>query len=279
MIFYTRSCSYLAKSVNMPQGKVIVQQFKDGELSVKVDEDVDGKEVWVCSSTVAPAENILETVFMIDALQRAGAVIKVLFVYFGYARQDRAFSGEPISVEVICRWLQQFVIQEIHVIHIHNPTACAFLSLHNHIPFDFFSHCMTGIDVVVAPDQGAAVLAQLVAAEHAKPYIVIKKSRPAKEQVEIAIIQDSVQGKNVLIVDDMISTGSTIIKVSESLHQDGAQKIIVAATHGLFSADACQRIDSSAIEKIFVTNTLPQMHMNSKISTVDIGPFIRTLFI
>ncbi len=278
MIFYTRSCAHLADHIKLPQGRVIIEHFKDGELSIKILDDVDQKHVWVCSSTIAPAENILETFFLIDALQRSGAYIKVLFIYFGYARQDRMFPGEPLSVEVICHCLQQFTYEEIHVVHIHNPGVCSFLALHNHIPFDFFNQCVDEIDLIVAPDEGATLLAKLVATYNNKPYMVIQKTRPKKEQVRVLEVQGDINDKRVLIVDDMISTGKTIVKVSEVLHEKGAKKICVAATHGLFSSDAFTRIEHSFIEKIFVTNTVVQTHTSSKVTSVDISLFLQNIF-
>lgn len=279
MIYYTRSCAHLADTIDLPRGNVTVKPFKDGELLVKIEDAVKDKQVWVCSSTVAPADNIIETLFLVDALQRAGALIKVLFVYFGYARQDRLFPGESVSVEVVCNSLQQFNCQELHVVHIHNPEVCTFLPLHNHIPYAFFDQCIANIDLVLAPDAGAALLAERVAERHNKPYTVIKKIRPSKEQVDIIEFEDDVVGKNILIVDDMISTGSTIVKVSEVLHRQGAQRINVAATHGLFSSDAYMKIEQSVIQKVFVTNTLVQIHRSPKVIIVDVSPFVRSILI
>ncbi len=278
MIFYTRSCSHLADHIKLSKGRVIIEHFEDGELSIKILDDIDQKHVWVCSSTIAPAENILETFFLINALQQLGAYIKVLFIYFGYARQDKMFPGEPLSVEVICRCLQQFICEEIHVVHIHNPGVCAFLSLHNHIPFNFFNQCVDEIDLIVAPDEGATLLAKLVATYNNKPYTVIKKMRQKKEQVRIMEVQGNVKGKCVLIVDDMISTGKTIVRASEALYKKGAKKIYVAATHGLFSSDAFTIIEQSVIEKVFVTNTVIQTHTSSKVTSVDISSFLQNIF-
>lgn len=279
MIFYTRSSAHLANLISLPQGKVTVTYFKDNELCVEINQDVKNRHVWVVSSTVAPAENILETFFLLDALQRAGASISLLFVYFGYARQDRSFLGQPINAEVICRALQQFNLQQINTIHVHNPSIGAFLPLHNHIPFDFFSQCMEGVDIVIAPDEGASILAKLVAMQHGKPYIIIQKGRPNKDEAEIIHAEEKIVGKNVLIVDDMISTGNTVVKASEVLYKNGAKNIRVAATHGLFSADAYTKIEQSSIERVFVTNTLMQTKGSFKVGILDISAFLRALFV
>lgn len=230
-----------------------VKHFKDGELYVKVPK-VKGK-VTVVASLQPPAENILELAFILDALKRQNADIHLIITYFGYSRQDRInLPGEAVSAKVIANALKGVKITAFDV----HGRLSRFLRFNNIIPVKQFLPFIPKDVVIVAPDEGAV--------QHAKYWqkcldaeiVFLKKSRPSHDVSEITSIKGNVKGRNVLIVDDMISTGGTVIKAAEILKKSGAKNIFVAATHGVFADNALSKLSKSPIKRIFVTDSLPQ---------------------
>ena len=271
MIFYTFSAQHLVSRLDTEIGKRIIKQFSDGELYVKLEQNVEKKDVWAVGSTVTPAENLLELLFLIDALQRNGARIKLLIPYLSYARQDRATDGEALSAEVILNCFKQFKFDTIVIVHIHNPDIQRFLPFENYIPLPFFIDIARTVDCVVAPDKGAHDLVCSIAQAAEKPMVFMQKVRPAQEQAEIVQVTGELVGEKVLLVDDMIATGTTLIKAAHALKKRGVEHVYAAATHGIFSGDALKNIEASPIEKVFVTNTIAQKQVSSKLTVVDIS--------
>ena len=159
-LFYTKSAEHLAKKIKLKKGKYIISSFPDGELYVKINENVKNKRVLVLAATNPPAENLLELLFLLDALQGAGARIYLFFTYFGYARQDRAKAGEALASQRICSWLKGFKWQNIAVLHPHSERLKQFLKYKEILPYHFFTSVINREDVVVAPDKGASSLAK-----------------------------------------------------------------------------------------------------------------------
>jgi ribose-phosphate pyrophosphokinase len=181
--------------------------------------------------------------------------------------------------------------KRIEVIHLHSPQICdqgilksiPFMSKAmpvNHIPYEFFYGCINDADVIVSPDKGAGPLAHHIAKKGNKELVMCEKYRPEPEKLTLKVVGE-VRGKRVLIVDDMITTGGTVITAAEQLYEKGATSVRVAATHGVFSGDALTRLKESRIEHIHVTNTLAQIKYPKvtvpKVSVVDISPFIQAL--
>lgn len=285
------SCSYLAKQLSVEQGNATIKQFSDGEWSVTIHDTVACSNVWVLAQTGPPADNLVQLILLLNALQHAGAKINIVITYFGYARQDKPVKGEADAAKLMAQLIEQSNPQRIEVIHLHNPTIFSptnelsywrrifpwrAVTPTNHIPYEFFYQCSQDIEAIVAPDKGARYFAQHIAQERHKELILLTKTRPAPEQVTLHL-QGSVAGKRVLIVDDMITTGNTVIQTAELLYAGGATSVSVAATHGVFSDDARERLTASPIVRISVTNTLPQDPSTEKIQVVDCAPFIRSL--
>ncbi len=277
MIFYIPSSRELANKIAMPKGNATFGQFTDGEWHVTVHNDVNGKEVWVLAQTGAPADTLIQLLLLCDALHRAGATYKIMLSYMGYARQDRVFPGQAVSAEVMCRVLELTQSKALHALQLHNALICSKLLI-NHIPYPFFIDCVQEADIIVAPDKGAASWAGPIAAAHLRQLVCIEKHRPKPEEVVMSISGD-VQGKRALIVDDMITTGNTILEAACALFEHGASSVRVACTHGLFTGDARQKLAASKIEKIYVTNSLPQPVAHDKITVVDIAPFIEDIML
>ncbi len=280
MIFSIPSSTYLANALTLPKGSCTFKQFSDGEWHVTIHDDVQDKQVWVLAQTGAPAANIIQLLLLCDALKRAGAHLNLLISYFGYARQDRPFKGEALAAEVMCKLLQLSSPNRIEVMHLHNPEIGK--GIHNgtifanHIPYEFFYDFVQVADVIVSPDKGARPLATHIAQYTNKEVCMLEKHRPEPEQVLLKIVGD-VRNKRVLIVDDMITTGGTIMKAAELLYEKGATGVRVAATHGVFAGDALKRLEDSSIEHISVTNTLEQRQASRKVSVKDISSLLRTI--
>ncbi len=277
-VFPTRSCYHLMPTLDVQQGAATIKTFTDGELYVRIDEDVARKHVAVLAATPPPGDNFLELYFLLDALQRAGAIIHLFFTYFGYARQDRAQSGEALSCEVLFRFLKTFTIEETKIIHIHNAKVREFYDFQDIILLDFYVPLAHDVDCVVAPDEGAGYLAHEIARRAGKDCVVVmKKERSEHEKIAHITIDGNLKNKKILLVDDMIATGGTISRAAQVAKEQGAQTVQVAATHGIFSGKAIEDLSASVIEQIFVTNTLVQ-HEHPKISVIDIAPMIDQFF-
>jgi len=274
-VFPTRSCYHLMHTLGAQQGAATIKNFTDGEIYVRIDEDVHNKHVAVLAAT-PPGDSFLELFFLLDALERAGAYIHLFFTYFGYARQDRALRGEALSSEVLFRFLKTFQINETKIIHIHNPAVREFYDFQDIILLDFFVPLAQEVDCVIAPDEGAAILAGEIARRAGKECVVVmKKERSGHEKIAQITIHGSVTNKKVLLVDDMIATGSTISSAALVAKEYGAESVQVAATHGIFSDNAFEQLNKSVIDKIYVTNTLKQsFNYEPKISVIDSAPMI-----
>lgn len=273
-VFYTPTTEHLQNSINIPIGAVEFKTFSDGELFVKVNEDVRGKEVWVIAATNPPAKNLLQSLLLLNTLQRAGATINLLFIYFSYLRQDKPETGEAASGQYMCELFNVFPLKKIIIIHAHSKYLKDYLDFESIIPYSLFDKQAQNFDVIAAPDKGASELGQTIATQCDKGAVLIEKVRPKKEQVRTTTITGDVAGKSILIVDDMISTGNTIISAASLLKEHGATSISVMATHNLMNQDSAKRIEESIIEKVFVTNTIASKVTSRKIEVVNIGPFI-----
>lgn len=275
ILFSTRTMQYIAKNINTNHGSCIVKNFSDGELYVHINNEIKGKDVWLLASTQPPAENMLELFFMLDALNRAGASkINLIISYFAYARQLHAMQGESSSAQVICNILKNFPISKLFIFLPHDGTE-----LHNFLPYtdildiEFFCEKAVLYDAIAAPDKGAHIFAQKIADFCNKEIVFLSKKRPEQEEVEILSLEGSVNNKKVLLIDDIISTGRTMIEAAEFLKKNGAKTISAAAIHGVFSPGSHERLEKSIIEKIYVTNTIFQ-EAHKKIVVSDIGPLI-----
>ncbi|MGB8467968.1 MAG: ribose-phosphate diphosphokinase [Candidatus Babeliales bacterium] len=282
LLFNTSNTDYLVQRLPFKRGAVLVKKFSDGELYVKLlDPIADGTPVCVIASTQAPAENLLELFFLLDALHRSNARIYVLFTYFGYARQDRVALGESFAAHVIAQILKSFALTNMVIVHAHSQNLHELFNFTNKIPFELFCAAAQRCQAtIVAPDTGAVMLASSVAHSCALETVFISKIRPMQEEVVITSISGEVRGKNLLLVDDIIATGNTIMGAATFLKEHGAKSISVFVTHGVFTNHACERIAAcAAIDALYVTNSLPQQENSKKIIVVDIVPFIEKIII
>jgi len=276
MLFYTHSVEHIAERIRIEKGAFTLTKFSDGEIYCRVEENVKGMNVWVLSSTIAPGDNLLELAFLLDSLQRLGAKVNLMILYFAYARQDRIVKkGEALSSKVISDLLRMFRLENILVLHMHSPRLSRFLDFENLWPIEVFSQVIRRMEVVVAPDKGALNFAKKVSESYNLPLAHMEKFRPEVEKAEITRLTGDVREKRAVIVDDMISTGSTVIKASQRLVQSGAAEVNVIATHGIFSGEAVMNLErSGSIKSIYVTNSVKPTYKSSMITSLDISKFV-----
>lgn len=260
-------CNYL----NLAQGTIDVRKFSDGEIWVKFMENIRGRDVYIVQSTHPPAENLMELLITIDAAKRASATkVTAVIPYFGYARQDR--KDQPrvsISAKLVANLITVAGADRVITMDLHAAQIQGFFD----IPFDhlYASPIFTGLFkdlpkdlVVVSPDIGGIKLARSYAKRLDAGLVVIDKRRPKHNQVEAMNIIGEVNGKNILIVDDLIDTGGTFVAAVNTLKEKGAKEIYGAVTHPLLSGDAIKKIEDSAITKLYVTDSIPIKNELSK---------------
>jgi len=267
MMFYNTAARHLAQKMRIKKGKFSIERFADGEIRVRINENIKNKKVWVLASTVPPADNLLELALLLDTLK--GARINLLIPYFAYARQDKK-EGVAFSPAVISRMLKG--VESIKVLDIHTSLK-KILRYDNLLPHKLFHPIARKFDLIVSPDKGALKHARKLSSALGLPLICMDKVRPSKDKVRIVKVSGKLEGKKVLIVDDMISTGSTMIEASRKLK--GAE-VSVMATHGIFAGDALKKLANSPIKNIYVTNSLPQKP-SRKLKVLNIAPYLESI--
>ncbi|MBA4406842.1 ribose-phosphate diphosphokinase [bacterium] len=254
----------ICKYLNVTPGIIDFRTFSDGEIWVKFMENIRGRDVFIVQSTHPPAENLMELLITIDAAKRASATrVTAVIPYFGYARQDR--KDQPrvaITAKLVANLITKAGADRVITMDLHAAQIQGFFD----IPFDhlYASPTFTGLFkekvenlVVVSPDMGGIKLARSYAKRLDAGLVVIDKRRPKHNQVEMMNIIGEVEGKNVLIVDDLIDTGGTFVGAVEALKQRGAKDIYGAITHPLLSGDAIKKITESELTKLYVTDSIP----------------------
>lgn len=279
--------SEVASSLGATLGEVSIRHFADGEVLVKTETDVRGKNVILIESTSHKAqEKLFELLLLIDSLNRAGAKNITLFVpYFGYSRQERSYASEPVSCEVAakvletakydyfaCFDLHHHIIKKFFTRRIHNlPTSSLFVDYYlNYIKAN-------GIKpedvVVVAPDHGSNERIKSVVKGLNAKKIIMKKVRPDKNVVEHLEIKEDVTGKTCIIIDDIIDTGGTIASAANLLYSHGARFVLVAASHAVLSGDCLSKLQDAKIKDLVVTNSI-ENDLPNYVHVLDILPLI-----
>ncbi|KOP83998.1 ribose-phosphate pyrophosphokinase [Bacillus sp. FJAT-21945] len=275
----------MAQLLGCELGKSSSTQFSDGELQIHIEESVRGSEVFLVQSTSEPTnEYIMELLIMIDALKRASAkMINVVMPYFSYARQDRkARSREPITARLIANLLETAGASRILTIDFHSPQAQGFFDIPvDHltgIPIlaDYFKKKALTDLVIVAPHNGGVVRARKIANILNVPLALIDRRRPEHDETEIMHIIGNIEGKNAIIVDDLIDTAGTITTGANALIENGAKAVYACCTHAVLSGPAIDRIKSSSIEELVITNTIrvPEEKRIDKMTVLSVAPLL-----
>lgn len=267
LVFSGSSNLPLAKKIvevlGKPLGTLESKRFSDGEIWVKFGENIRGREVFLIQSTNPPAENIMELLIMIDAAKRASARrITAVIPYFGYSRQDR--KDQPrvsITAKLMANLITIAGADRVVTMDLHASQIQGFFD----IPVDhlygssvFFNYLSDLSDnlAVVSPDVGGIKIARAYAKMLHSGLVVIDKRRPKQNYAEVMNIIGEVEGKDILLVDDLIDTAGTFVAAAKGLKEKGANKIFGAVTHPLLSGAAYQRINESCIDQIYVTDTI-----------------------
>ncbi|WMY96946.1 MAG: ribose-phosphate pyrophosphokinase [Arsenophonus sp.] len=258
----------VANRLDTTLGDAEVGRFSDGEISVKINENVRGDDIFIIQSTCAPTnDNLMELVVMIDALRRASAGrITAVIPYFGYARQDRRVRSArvPITAKIIADFLSSVGVDRVLTVDLHAEQIQGFFD----VPVDnVFGSKILLEDmlkkklinpIVVSPDIGGVVRARAIAKLLNDTYMaIIDKRRPRANVSQVMHIIGDVKNRDCVIVDDMIDTGSTLCKAAEALKEQGAKRVFSYATHPIFSGDAIINIKQSVIDEIIVCDTIP----------------------
>lgn len=275
----------MAQILGCELGRSSVSRFSDGEIHINIEESVRGSEVYLVQSTSQPGnEYIMELLIMIDALKRASAkAINVVIPYYGYARQDRkARSREPITAKLIANLLERAGATRVLTMDLHAPQIQGFFD----IPVDqligvpilaeYFEEKGLEDVVVVAPDNGGVTRARKLASRLHVPIAFVDKRRPKPNVAEIMNIVGNIDGKNCILIDDLIDTAGTITLAAQGLMEKGAKAVYACCTHPVLSGPAVSRIEASPIKELVVTNTieLPEEKMISKVISLSVAPLL-----
>ncbi len=255
----------IAKQLNTSLGQMEVTHFSDGEIYVRYDESIRGKDVFLIQSTSSPVNtNLMELLIMIDAAKRASAGrITAVIPYFGYARQDRkARSREPITAKLVANLITSAGADRVLTMDLHCLQIQGFFD----IPLDnlvggptLYNHFKPKVDddfVVVSPDIGSVARARKVATRMDAKMAIIDKRRPKANVMEVMNIIGDVKGKNCLMIDDMIDTAGTIVQGAKALKDAGAKEIYACCSHGVLSGPAIDRLNASPITELAMLDTI-----------------------
>jgi len=258
----------IARHLGISLGAATVGRFSDGEITVEINQNVRARDVFVVQSTCPPTnDSLMELLIMVDALKRASAErISAVIPYFGYARQDRRprSTRVPITAKVVANMLQVVGVARVLTMDLHADQIQGFFD----IPVDniYASPVLLGDLrqkryenlIVVSPDVGGVVRARALAKQLGCDLAIIDKRRPRANVSEVMHVIGEIEGRNCVVMDDMIDTAGTLVKAAEVLKQRGAKSVYAYCTHPIFSGPAIERISrGTALDEVVVTNTIP----------------------
>ena len=274
----------IAQTLGVELGKAKVGRFSDGEVDVEIQQNVRARDVFVVQPTCAPTnEFLMELLIMVDAFKRASARrITAVIPYFGYARQDRRprSTRVPISAKVVANLLETVGVERLLTMDLHADQIQGFFD----IPVDnIYASPVLLSDlkskaypnlVVVSPDVGGVVRARALAKQLGSDLAIIDKRRAAANVSEVMHVIGDIEGRNCVIMDDMIDTAGTLVKAAEVLKERGARSVYAYCTHPVFSGPAIDRIAASQLDEVVITNTIalgPSAVKNKKIRQLSVA--------
>jgi ribose-phosphate pyrophosphokinase len=270
--------------LEQPLCKAHVGRFPDGEVDVKLSEDVRGKDVFVIQPTCPPVnENLVELLTLIDCCKRSsvGRITAVL-PYFGYARKDRKDEGRvPITAKLVADLLAVAGVDRVIAMDLHAPQIQGFFN----VPVDHlyakpvFHNLFKKFDseqiTIVAPDAGGIKMARAFSSMLGCNFAIVDKRRMGPEQTVSEHLIGDVDGRDAILVDDMISTAGTIVDAARMVREHGARRIYLCATHGVFAGDALRRLAEAGVERVYITDTVcPQAEYPDVIEVLTVAPLL-----
>jgi ribose-phosphate pyrophosphokinase len=275
-------CAYLG----LPLGELTLYNFSDGEDYCQIDENVRGADVFVVQPTSSPVnDHVMELLILLDAFRRSSASrITAVLPYFGYARQDKKDKPRvPIAAKLMADLLTASGADRILTMDLHAAQIQGFFN----IPVDHLFAAPVILEairkleledlVIVSPDVGGLTRARAIAKRLDAALAVIDKRRTGKNETEILNVVGEVEGRDVLILDDIVDTAGTLVQAEEALRRQGARRTYAAAVHGVFSGPALDRIEASRLERLLVTNTIPvdaAMARCPRIRALSVAPLL-----
>jgi len=268
-------CKYL----DIPLGGVKIERFPDGEKYIKLEDDVRGRDCFVVQSTSNPVdEHLMELLIYLDCLRRASAKrITAVVPYFGYARQDRKDEGRvPITAKLVANLITTAGADRVIAIDLHAYQLQGFFD----IPVDhltgelvlskYFRDKKIDKLTVVSPDVGNMKTASKYALKLGGELAIVHKKRMSGSEVEAQEIIGEVEGRNILMCDDIIATAGTLCSAANLVKERGAEKIYVGATHGVFAGEALERLGETSIDEVVVTDTIPLVKRAGELGTIKV---------
>lgn len=275
----------ICAALQVPLGRALVASYSDGETRVRLDENVRGSDTFLIQSGAAPVDHhLVELLLMLDALRRSSAQrVTVVIPYYPYARQEKKTAGrEPVSARLVANLLAAAGADRILTLDLHAPAIEGFFDM----PVDHLraapilaAHVRRlGLEniVVVSPDSGGLARASDFRHRVGGGLAVFAKNRPEPEVAEMLEMVGDVEGKTAIIVDDIVSTGGTLLDAAAELKRRGAAKVYACAVHAILSGDAAARITASDLECLIVTDTIPLApeKLNHKIEVLTVAPML-----
>lgn len=293
LIFSGNSNKSLAEGIvsrlGMRLGAATVSKFSDGEIMVKINESVRGRDVFIVQPTNTPSDtNLMELMVMADALRRASAnTITAIMPYFGYSRQDRASEPRvPITAKLVSNLITVAGINRVVTMDLHAGQIQGFFD----IPVDnlyalpvFYKYMQDnnlcdGETVIVSPDAGGVARARTYAKKFGMPLAIIDKRRSSPNVAKVMHVIGEVAGKKCILIDDMIDTAGTLTEAAAALMENGAVSVKAMATHGILSGPAIDRIGASVIEKVIITDTIDNTRLKdfAKLEILTVSGILAT---
>lgn len=281
----------IAKYLEMPLSGATINRFSDGEINVQISQSVRGKDVFIIQPTCAPAnDNLMELLIMTDALKRSSAKsITAIVPYYGYARQDRkAAPRVPISAKLVANLMETAGITRMVTVDLHASQIQGFFD----IPVDNLYGAILFVDyiksknlknpIIASPDIGGVARARYFAQRLGLDMVIVDKRREKANVAEVMNVIGDVNGKDVILIDDMIDTAGTMVKAAEALKKLGATSVMACCTHPVLSGPAFDRIENGLLDELVVANTIPMAHTSGKIKMLStasmLGEVIRRVY-
>ena len=282
----------VSKYLEQPLSKAKITKFSDNEINVKIEESVRGKDVFIIQPTSAPANfNLMELLIMVDALKRSSArSITAVVPYYGYARQDRkAEPRVPISAKLVANLMETAGITRVVTVDLHASQIQGFFdipvdNLYGAVLFnDYVKAKNLKNPIVASPDIGGVARARYFAKTMGLDMVIVDKRREKANESEVMNIIGNVEGKDVIMIDDMIDTAGTMVKAAAALKKLGATSVMACCTHPVLSGPAFDRIENGELDELVVTNTIPIKNNScSKIKVLStakmLGEVIRRVY-
>jgi len=270
----------IAANLGVSLCEIEIDRFGDGEIRAKINENIRGVDVFIIQSTNPPAENLMELLILNDTCFRASAErITNVIPYYGYARQDRKDQPRvPITAKLVAKLIDVSGANRVLTMDLHSAQIQGFFDIQADNLFaapvllDYIKEKNIENLTIVSPDVGSVKMGRAFARRLNAELAIVDKRRSEKDKTEVMNVIGDVSGRNIVILDDMISSGSTLVHAARELDRRGAASVMACATHPVFSADACANVMKSSLSEVIVTNTLPfDTNRCRKVKVLDVS--------